>query len=178
MENRVWKPILDYEGFYEVSNDGLVRSIDRTVFNKPKHQWRKLKGVVLKQNLTKNGYPMIVLCSFGKSSTKRVHKLVATAFLGEPKEGLVVHHIDNDKLNNSVGNLEYVSMQKNTQEYYKTIGKANGSVPIEDIPKIIDRVKNGEKVYVIGSEYKVTRNDIAVLCKIIKLTGEELEIKQ
>ena len=168
-----WITIDNFDS-YQVSNNGLVRSIDRFTTN---HQGLKaLKGVLLKQFISGGGYLFVCLSKDGKQHNKRIHKLVAEHFIGNKYNGLVVHHIDGNKLNNSYINLEYVSKQKNTQEYYKSIGKSVGSVPLNDIPNIIDRVNKGEQCYDIALEYNVSRNDIAVLCKIIALTGKELTI--
>ena len=178
MENRIWKDIPSFKRYYQASSDGLIRSVDRVVFSKRHNNWKKLKSKLLKSQLTGNGYEMVCFSKNGHKYTKRVHRIIAETFLGTIPVGLVVHHKDHNKLNNDVGNLEYVSKQKNSQEYHKTQGKATGVVPIKDIPKIIDRVAKGEEVYRIANEYNVTRNDIGVLCKIISLTGEELKIKE
>ena len=177
MKNRTWRDIPLFEGYYQASADGLIQSIKRTVFSKRHGGYKELKSKVLKTQLTHNGYEMICLSKSNDKYTKRVHRLIAETFLGKCPNGMVVHHKDHNKLNNDISNLEYVSKQKNTQEYYKTIGKSCGSVPINDIPVIIDRVANGMEIYKIADEYNVSRNDIAVLCKIIALTNEELTIK-
>ena len=175
--NRIWKEIDNYEGYYQISNDGLVKSLKRTIFNKKLNRWKTVNEKILAQHLSGNGYAFVCLCKNGFSKNARIHKLVIETFYGLPNEGLVVHHKDGDKLNNNLINLEYVSKQKNTQEYFKTLGKSNGEISYLDIPSIINRVNNGEEVYKIAIEYNVSRNDIAVLCKIIALTGEELIIK-
>lgn len=68
-------------------------------------------------------------------------------------------------------------MAKNTQDYYKSIGKRNGFLPINEIPTVLSRIANGEKIIDIANEYNVRRNDIAVINKIVTLTGEELTFK-
>lgn len=175
MNNMEWKDIHGYKGIYQVSSTGIVKSLER--HTKRNGHPKKVNERLLKQHLTHNGYPVVCLCKNGKSKMARVHQLVIMAFKGFSNKGLVVHHKDHNKLNNNINNLEYVSKQKNTQEYYKSIGKSKGVVPYEDIPKIIDAVNSGEKVSDIAEDYNVTRNDVATLCKIISLTGEELEIK-
>jgi len=104
--------------------------------------------------------------------------MVAEAFISDRPNGLVINHIDGNKLNNNVSNLEYVSKQRNTQHYYQLNGKSNGKVPIDKIEDILQRVSNGEKIFEIANQYNVSRNDIAVLCKIISLTGEELTTQE
>lgn len=172
----IWKDIIGHEGYYQVNNKGLIRSIDRKVFTRKTNSYKALKGRVLKTSMTGSGYETVDLCRDGNNKSYRIHRIVAENFLGGVKDGLVVHHIDNDKLNNKLENLEIVSKQRNTQAYYQTLNKSNGAVPIEDIGKIQNRVNNGEEVYRIAQEYSVNRNDIAVLCKIVTLTGKELNV--
>ena len=107
MQNIEWKPIKGYEGLYEVSNDGRVR---RNRFINGSHNFEKIKEC--KQTLNSWGYMTVNLCKNGKSNTKRVHRLVAIAFLGE--SDLQIDHIDGNKQNNRLDNLEYVTPKENT----------------------------------------------------------------
>lgn len=107
MSSIEWKPIKGYEGLYEVSNDGRVR---RLRFINGSHNFEKIKEC--KQTLNTWGYMTVNLSKDGKSNTKRVHKLVANAFLGE--SNLQVDHIDGNKQNNNLNNLEYVTPKENT----------------------------------------------------------------
>lgn len=109
-----WKPIKGYEGCYEVSDLGNVRSVDRTVhtnirFNKA----RIVRGRLLKLNLKNNGYYTVDLCKDGKISSQTVHRLVAKAFLPNPDSLKVVNHINGIKTDNNVSNLEWVSYKTN-----------------------------------------------------------------
>lgn len=161
------KAVDGFDGKYYVTRYGEVLSVPRP----------KTKGGLLKQHLTQNGYAFVCLYNGKKKKSFRIHTLVAEHFIGKRPDGLVIHHKDGNKLNNNVRNLEYVSMQRNTQEYYKSIGKCRGEILIREIPSIIKRVSLGEKTIDIANEYGVTRNDIGVICKVIKLTGEELTLK-
>ena len=107
MLNIEWKQIKGYEGLYEVSNDGRVR---RLRFINGSHNFEKIKEC--KQTLNTWGYMTVNLSKNGKSNTKRVHRLVANAFLGESE--LQIDHIDGNKQNNRLDNLEYVTAKENT----------------------------------------------------------------
>lgn len=107
MLNIEWKPIKGYEGLYEVSNDGRVR---RLKFINGRHNFEKIKEC--KQTLNTWGYMTVNLSKNGKGNTKRVHRLVANAFLGESE--LQIDHIDGNKQNNRLDNFEYVTAKENT----------------------------------------------------------------
>lgn len=107
MLNIEWKPIKGYEGLYEISNDGRVR---RLRFTNGSHDFEKVREC--KQTLNTWGYMTVNLSKNGKVNTKRVHRLVANAFLGE--SNLQIDHIDGNKQNNRLDNLEYVTPKENT----------------------------------------------------------------
>lgn len=107
MLNTEWKPIKDYEDLYMVSNTGLVKRIK---FINGKHNFEQER--LLKPILNKDGYMFVRLCKDGKAKNKRIHKLVANAFLGE--SNLQIDHIDGNKQNNRLDNLEYVTPKENT----------------------------------------------------------------
>jgi len=110
MEKEIWKDIPQYEGVYQVSNLGRVRSLDREVVNS-NGIVRSLKGKVMSQS-TSGGYLQVGL---NGKKCKRVHQIVAMAFLGHVPNGhvLVVDHIDENKLNNNLNNLRIVSNREN-----------------------------------------------------------------
>ena len=102
-----WKPVKDYEGLYEVSSDGQVRSLDRL-----DRLGRKVAGRIRKYSFAGRGYPHMPLYKDEKQSGRYVHRMVAEAFLG-PREGMEVNHINGDKTDNRVENLEWVTPSQN-----------------------------------------------------------------
>lgn len=100
----VWKPVEDYEGLYEVSNLGNVKSIG------PGH--RRKRGN-LSPEAGKYGHKRVLLYKDGQREKWLVHRLVAFAFLGVPPEKYEVNHIDFDPTNNHVDNLEWVPHRDN-----------------------------------------------------------------
>ena len=107
-----WRSIEGYEGLYEVSNTGQVRSLDRYVKGKGK-SYRLQKGKMLSPIKNKDGYLQVNLCCNGKNKMFLVHRLAAQAFLLNPDNLPEINHKDEDKTNNSVDNLEYCDRSYN-----------------------------------------------------------------
>ena len=112
-----WKEIQGYEGFYEVSDLGRVRRIDRYVNTGILHnEVRFCKGRILKQHLKRNGYLAVDLSKDYQIRTISVHRLVAIAFVsGQTKENNYVDHINCNKQDNRAENLEWVSSKENSR---------------------------------------------------------------
>lgn len=113
-----WKEIKGFEGYYEVSDTGLVRSVDRIVYDK-RLQARRLKGKVLKPCKTQDrsgcdeGYYVVNLRQYGTSNVRFVHRLVAEAFIPNPTELPTINHKNGNKQDNNVSNLEWATYAEN-----------------------------------------------------------------
>lgn len=169
----IWKDVIGFD-HYEISNFGRVKSKQRKIL-KFRGSTQHLKTVnerIMKPALTSNGYLFLVLMHQGIKKTIWVHKEVAKCFVSGKKQGLVVHHLNGIKTDNNYYNLEYVSMQKNTNEYYKSIGKSKGKVPYSEIPKIIDLINNGAVIKDLAEKYNISRNDMATISKVIECSQE------
>lgn len=104
-----WLPIKGYENYYEVSNLGNVRSVDRTIIlTNGRFHHRKSKVLALQKN-SHNGLLQIMLIVHKKAKLHYVHRLVAEAFVNNPYELENVTHINGDDLDNRAQNLRYVS---------------------------------------------------------------------
>jgi hypothetical protein len=102
-----WRPVVGYEGLYEVSNHGRVRSLDRTVFRYTGGV-RQRKGRIKRLSILREGYLGASLTAGGKNVQKRVHILVAEAFLPpRPEWSNMVNHINKNPADNRVENLEW-----------------------------------------------------------------------
>jgi len=108
----IWKDIPNYEGCYQASNLGNIRSLDRL-----DNRGYKRKGRMLKQSIDSARYYTVSLSKQGKNKSNNVHVIVATTFMGHERGnghvGLVVDHIDNDNLNNRLDNLQLITQRQN-----------------------------------------------------------------
>ena len=103
-----WRDVIGFEGWYQVSKTGIVRSVDRHIID-----GRLMKGTILKQDTDKDGYKKVSLCRSGKHYKKCVHRLVAEAFLPNYMNLPVINHIDENPGNNNVNNLEWCTAKHN-----------------------------------------------------------------
>lgn len=118
MEN--WKPVVGYEGFYEVSDLGRIRRVDSRVNSGIKHSnSRMVKGRVLKTHLKRNGYLSVDLSVNNKVKTISVHRLVAEAFLPKIEGKTQVNHINLNKQDNRVSNLEWCTSEENKDHAHR-----------------------------------------------------------
>lgn len=114
----IWKDIPNYEGLYQVSNLGRVKSLERKVVNGI-GTYRVVKERILKEGKHQFGYPYVNLSKFSKSKVLLVHQLVAVAFLGYVRKGLkgyVVDHINNICTDNRLENLQLISQRENNSK--------------------------------------------------------------
>lgn len=112
----IYKDIKGYEGIYEVSNYGNVKSLERKV---PfKNNFKKVKERILKHGKSPNGYYTVSLVKNGLKKTSAVHQLVAESFLNHKRNGykIIVDHIDSNPLNNNLNNLQLISQRLNTSK--------------------------------------------------------------
>ncbi|PKE47263.1 endonuclease [Macrococcoides caseolyticum] len=109
----IWKPANGYEGYYEVSNKGRLRSVERKATYKDGRTFR-YKSRLIKGRLDQKGYVLYGLNVGGKKSSKRIHRMVAEAFIPNPYNKETVNHIDGDKKNNRLENLEWATYSENT----------------------------------------------------------------
>ena len=184
----IWKDIEGYEGRYQVSNLGNVKSFK---FNPPKNIY---------QDTTKAGYKQVKLYKNRKSKNIGVHILVAKAFVDGYKDGLEVNHKDLDKTNNVYTNLEWVTRSENQQHQYKlrNKNKKQNFCPICGKPinknalacvahrgyqkwPDIEQLKEDLKTMsflAIGKKYNYSDNGIRKICKMLGLPSNLSELKE
>ena len=108
-EGEIWRDVKGFEGFYKVSNKGNLYSVERK-----DNMGRKHGGRTLKPRYDKDGYKEAALCKNGMMKFRRLHRLVAEAFIPNPNGLPQVNHIDEVKDNNNVENLEWCTSKYNS----------------------------------------------------------------
>ena len=171
----IWKDITGYEGIYQISNLGRVRSLDRISIDKNGREY-SIKGNMRKVSKSK-GYSIIGLSKDNKQKMHLVHRLVAEAFLDNPENLPIVNHIDGNKSNSHIENLEWVSSSDNIKHaistglrktndietHIKKEGNSGVTVKekVEDILSVFPNMKTKDIAESVGSKtgyvYKIKK---------------------
>lgn len=173
--DEIWKDVVDFEGFYQVSNLGRVRSVDRVVVSSSaKRAYSSCRrGRIIQGGMNPDGYRTVNLSRSPFTSKFTVHSLVAQAFIGDRPQGFHVNHIDGCKTNNSASNLEYCSHKDNIN-HAVSIGLWDGMIAENhclaklrdsDIPIIRSRLSAGDTYKQIAVDYGVAGHTIACITK-------------
>lgn len=158
VETEIWKDIQGYEGFYKVSSLGRIKSVKRG--NK--------KEVIRVMRAARNGYLYVVLSKKGKAHTIRVHKEVAKAFIPNPMNLDTVNHKNFDKTNNSIYNLEWMSISDNIH-HARSNGK-NNRKPIYQCDLNGNIIREWESAYAVELEKGYFSTNISIVCRGIGKT--------
>ncbi|WP_286777107.1 NUMOD4 domain-containing protein [Sphingobacterium sp. UBA2074] len=124
MNNEIWRDIPGYEGIYQSSTKGFIRSLDRLLKNS-KGQFIK-KGSIKSLNKSKNGYLSVDLYRDNKRQTLLIHRIIAITFINNTKNADTVNHINGDKYDNDVNNLEWCTYSENHKHSYEKLGRIAG----------------------------------------------------
>jgi hypothetical protein len=152
----IWKDVVGYEGYYQVSNLGRVKSLDRVVTDKMGVK-RNHKGFVKKLTHGNHGYMTVGLCRNGKNTQCLVHRLVAEAFIPNKEKLPFINHKDEVRDNNHVENLEWC-----TQEYNNRYGTAPDRVKnkireLGQMKAVVQLTLSGEKINEYESLHEASR---------------------
>lgn len=161
----IWADIEGYEGLYEISNHGRVQSLERIIVNSNGVS-KIVKAKILKPIINQLGYARVSLCKKGiKMKSARVHRLVALSFIPNPQNKKTVNHIDGNKLNNHIKNLEWATCSENCKHAY-SIGLSKKPNP--------NKYGNSQGEKRSGS--KLTDSDVRYIRKNARLNGGDLKI--
>jgi len=117
----IWKDVVGYEGLYQVSNLGRVKSLDKTVKSAIKNNnERFIPGIIMSFTQDKDGYFRIGLTKNKKKKIIPVHRIICSAFIENPENKPQVNHIDGIKNNNILSNLEWATLSENRVHSYAT----------------------------------------------------------
>lgn len=141
-QNEIWKDIPEYEGYYQVSNMGRIRSVDRFVNHSAKGTQSKLKGRILIGGHDANGYRIHIFCKENIRKTVRIHQIVAKAFIPNPDNKPVPHHKNYIKDDNRAENLSWLTYSENTQDSFD-----NGRIGVRG-----KKHSHSKKVYQYGKD--------------------------
>lgn len=157
----IWKDIPGYEGIFQVSNTGLVKRIAPGNYS---------TSEIKKQSTNPKGYKYMTLRNNGHERSWRVHRLVMLAFEGKCPQGKEVNHIDGNKTNNNLSNLEYVTSKQNRQHAVYVIktallGTKNGRSKLNDekVREIRRLSETGLGHQALANLYHVHRSAISLI---------------
>lgn len=167
----LWVDIYGYENYYQISNKGRVRSLDRTV--NTRGGTRVVKGKILSNNKTNgNGYRIVALSKNGNVKNKYIHRLVAESFIPNCEHFSEVNHINGDKSDNCVLNLEWCSRIHNLLHALNTgltsVGESSCKSKLTD--------KQAEEVYLLAKKEEISQIKIAELYNISQQTVSDIKI--
>lgn len=175
-----WLPILNYEGLYEVSETGQVRSVDK-VLKVTKQSDRLFKGRILKQTLNPHvTYPVVSLWKNNEVKTHYVHRLVAQAFIPNPLNKSEVNHLDGNRTNNHISNLEWVTSTENSIHAVNSgLRKYTNRLTESEFLDCLTDIINGESYQSLSQRvpYKVPYLSVK-LRKLAKKYGIESELNE
>ena len=166
MEKEIWKDILGYEGSYQISTHGRVKSLDRYVVYS-NGSVRFYKGKILKQSHNNEGRPQVALNRNSKSHTFSVQRLMSYAFMGERPKGYIICHNDGNMLNNNIENLRYDKLRENSIDMYRHGCKVTiGKLSIEDVVEIRRLYATGKYLQKdLANIYNVNQSNISHVIK-------------
>ena len=154
-----WRNIIGYEGLYQVSNLGRVKSLGNGSGNNSKEK-------ILKGSKNKFGYLKVNLYKDGKQKTHKVHRLVASAFIPNPNNLPEVNHKDEDKTNNIVTNIEYCDRTYNNNYGTHNDRMAKSlSIPILQFNKDGEFIRKWDSAIQAQKELGVNQGNISKCCK-------------
>lgn len=166
LNGEVWKDVEGYEGHYKVSNMGRIKSVARYI-KRIKFSNFKCYEKIKKPRANFGGYLYLSLEFEGKSSWFTLHTLVSKHFIGEKQKGLFVNHINHNKLDNRIFNLEYVTHQENIDAFWKSgikRAQCNKKLNPIDVFKIKELKREGKSYRELATMFNVHQRTLQYIC--------------
>ena len=162
----LWKDIKGYEGCYKISNTGKVLSLKRILHTSYHNRLHVTNERILKSHITRNGYELVSLNKDNKKDRYLVHRLVAEAFIPNPKSLPQVNHKDENKLNNHIENLEWCTAKYNG-EYSRTLQKAYAAIKrkVTQYTKTNVFIKTFESATYASRQTGIKQSSITLACQ-------------
>jgi len=159
MPHENWKPVVDCEGLYAISDSGKVRrEVSKT---------RAKAGTMLKGYIDRDGYANVGVSVHGKPKLIRVHRAVFTAFVGPIPQGFVINHKDGNKLHNAVSNLEAVSNRDNILHAYAVLNRSptGNKIHESDVISIREKHADGIAMKNLAKKYGLSHTAIMLIVR-------------
>lgn len=137
----IWKDITGYEGYFQVSNLGNFRSLNRKIKYKKEGMLRNYPGKTLKTETIVEGYQRIVFMKNGIKKRYMCHRIVAQEFIPNPDQKSYINHINGNKADNRVENLEWCTGKENAQHSFHVLGRSMRGLTY---PKKIKCIETGK----------------------------------
>lgn len=150
-KKEIWKDVKDYEGLYQVSNYGNVKRIK--------------DNYIFKQNKNSRGYRIITFTKNKKEKSVSVHRIVAETFISNPNNLSQINHIDGDKMNNKVDNLEWCTQSENMKHAYKTGLEIKKGKKVKQYDLEGNYIKTWNKMNEAEKEMNITHGKISQVCR-------------
>lgn len=154
-----WRDIPNFEGYYQVSNLGNFRSMDRIV-PRSNGQMIRLKGKPLKPNYDRDGYVIYGLKKHNQRTAIKAHRVVMEVFVGQ--SSLTVDHKNSDKKDNRLENLSYMTIGDNTRKAF-VIGEHKGKLSVDKVKEIRRDIAKGLKPSIIMKKHGIKRSNFGYI---------------
>ena len=182
-------PLKRFEGRYEINIDGDIRSVDRVIttkgYNGKESYTSHKKGVPIKSFVNGSGYLQIGLYINGKCHREYIHRLVYDTFIGIKDENNDIDHLDHNKLNCSLNNLEEITHRENVQRRHKFYGteakpkekKSRRTYTYDEMKEVLERLRN-EPMCKVCKDYGISDIGLSKRLKSVGLPYRMKEIKK
>ncbi len=163
-----WLPVVGFEGYYEVSELGRVRSLDRVVRSRYRSNW-KMTGRIIRPSRDGGGYLGVNLSANGRKCRGVIHRLVLAAFVGPIPDGHEVDHWDFDRANNRLSNLRYATSEKNRRRIDDNGRRPKGEnhnssfLTAVQVREIRLRCANGERQRSVAQSFGISQGHVGLI---------------